>query len=296
MYKLELTACVLTTLITLSGCTGDDAGVDSRPRALLVVSNHGELGDTGVKTGVWMAELTHPYWALADADLDFDIDIASPDGGDAPIDAFSVRFDFDEFLATGNPASGDPGNDRFLESDQTRHLVATHTETVTDQDGASAEVTYHRFVDTLPLSELDVEDYDVIYIAGGNGAMWQLPDHAELHRFIRDTYESGRIVAAACHGSSALLNTTLSDGSYLVEGKRVTGFSTAEEVYLGQDQIMPLLIQETFDDRGADYVEAAPWAANVIVDGRLITGQNPPSAEGVGAAMVAAVRAQRGLD
>lgn len=287
MYKHSI-ATALAAMITLTGCPEPD----SELRALLVVSNHGQLGDTGQETGVWMAELTHPYWALADSGLDITIDIASPDGGDAPIDGFSVYFNFDDFLATGAYDTGDPGNNRFLESEETSHWVAAETETVTQPDGTAAEITRHRFVDTLRLNDLDHEDYDVIYFAGGNGAMWQFPEHADVHRFIRDMYESDRIVAAACHGTATLLEATLSDGSYLVEGKRVTGFSTAEEVYLEQDKIMPLLIQEVFGERGAIYVEADPWTPNVVVDGRLITGQNPPSAEGVGEAIAEALRGQ----
>ena len=288
MFKHTTSALALATLATLAACAEPQ---DDGLRALLVVSNHGQLGDTGMETGVWMAELTHPYWALADSGLDVTIDIASPDGGDAPIDAFSVYFNFEDFLSSGKPDTGDPGNNRFLESDETSHWIATETETVTDADGTTREVERHRFTATLRLGDLSYEDYDVIYFAGGNGAMWQFPDNADVHAFIRDMYESDRIVAAACHGTATLLNAKLSDGSYLVEDRRVTGFSTAEEQYLGQADVMPLLIQEVFIERGAEYVEAEPWTANVVVDGRLITGQNPPSAEGVGEAIAEALRA-----
>ncbi len=283
-------AVTMAATITLGACGSDSD--DGQYRALLVVSNHGELGDTGEITGVWMAELAHPYWTLVDSGLDVAIDIASPDGGDAPIDPFSVYFNFDDFLESGDPTTGDPGNNRFLESAETSQYIATSTETITDSDGNPSEIVLHRFVDTLVLRDLDYRDYDVIYFAGGDGSMFQFPDNADIHDFIRDMYESDRLVAAACHGTSTLLNATLSDGSYLVEGKRVTGFSTAEEIFLGNEDIMPLLIQETFGERNAIYVETPTWTPNVVIDGRIITGQNPPSAEGVGHAIVEALQQQ----
>ncbi|HZI13308.1 MAG TPA: type 1 glutamine amidotransferase domain-containing protein [Myxococcus sp.] len=279
--RFILSALLALILPALAGC-----GEDADKRVLLVVSNHGELGTTGQKTGVWMAELTHPYWKLADSGMDVTLDLASPDGGDAPIDAFSVRFNFDDFLATGQHDSGDPGNTRFLESEATRRWVGTRNVTVTNGDGSTSEAVEYRFTHTLRLAEIDPADYDAIYFAGGNGAMWQLPGSEDVHQAVREFYESGKLVSAACHGTAALLNTKLSDGSYLVAGRRVTGFSNAEEHYLQQAGVMPLLLQDAFTERGATYVEAEPWKANVVVDGRIISGQNPPSAEGVGEKLV----------
>lgn len=273
---------ILSALLTLAGTSLVGCGEDTGKRVLLVVSNHGELGNTGQKTGVWMAELTHPYWKLADSGQPLTLELASPDGGDAPIDSFSVAFNFADFMATGNPATGEPGNERFMQSEQTRKWIASSTVTVKDAEGNPREVTEYRFTQTLPLSSIRAEDYDAIYFAGGNGAMWQFPDSEAVHRAVREFYESGKIVSAACHGTAALLNTRLSDGSYLMAGKKVTGFSTAEENYLGQAEVMPLLLQEAFAERGANYVEAEAWTPNVVVDGRVISGQNPPSAEGVG--------------
>ncbi len=273
---------LITALITLLGTSLFGCGEDTGKRVLLVVSNHGELGDTGHKTGVWMAELTHPYWKLADSGQKMTLELASPEGGDAPIDSFSVGFDFPTFLSTGNPASGEASNDRFISSEQTARWIASENVTVQNPDGTTREAVEYRFTQTLRLRDINPEDYDAIYFAGGNGAMWQFPESQDVHRAVREFYESGKIVSAACHGTSALLNTKLSDGRYLMEGKRVTGFSTAEENYLGQAEIMPLLLQEAFGERGASYVETEPWTPNVVTDGRVISGQNPPSAEGVG--------------
>jgi putative intracellular protease/amidase len=267
---------ILSALITLWGATLFGCGPDTGKRVLLVVSNNGELGNTGHKTGVWMSELTHPYWKLADSGQQLTLELASPDGGDAPIDAFSVAFNFSDFLATGNPASGEPGNERFIQSEQTRKWIASRTVTVQEADGSSREVVEHRFTQTLRLGDIQPADYDAIYFAGGNGAMWQFPESEDVHRVVREFYESGKIVSAACHGTAALLNTRLSDGSYLMAGKKVTGFSNAEENYLQQAEVMPLLLQNAFTERGASYVEAEPWTPNVVVDGRIISGQNPP--------------------
>lgn len=287
--KNPLALILSTVCITLTigaGCAGDDG-----TRVLFVVSNNGDLGDTGEKTGVWMAEVTHPHAAVADSGLDVRIDLASPDGGDAPIDAFSVRFHFDDFLATGDPTTGDPDNDRFMNDLATRDLVAVETVDVTRPDGTVESLTSHRFVDTLALSEIDVGEYDAIYFAGGNGAMWQFPGNGDIAAVVNQFHEDGKIVSAACHGTAALLDVQSAGGEYLVDGRRVTGFSTAEEVQLGQDQIMPLLLQDEFPRRNAIYVEADPWQPNVVIDGRIITGQNPPSAAGVGLALAEALGA-----
>jgi putative intracellular protease/amidase len=274
--RILLAALVASAMPTLFAC-GDDG-----KRVLLVVSNHGELGTTGQKTGVWMEELTHPYWKLADSGQKLTLELASPDGGDAPIDAFSVAFNFPDFLSSGVADSGDPGNQRFIESPETQRWIASREVTVQNPDGSSRQALEYRFTQTLRLGDVHVEDYDAIYFAGGNGAMWQFPTSDDVHRVVREFYESGKLVAAACHGTSALLDTQLSNGTYLTAGRNVTGFSNAEEHYLGQAGVMPLLLQDAFVARGANYVEAQPWNANVVTDGRIITGQNPPSAEGVG--------------
>jgi putative intracellular protease/amidase len=284
---------ILSALVTLWGVGLIGCGEDPGKRVLLVVSNHGELGDTGHKTGVWMAELTHPYWKLADSGQDVTLELASPDGGDAPIDSFSVAFNFNDFLSTGAAASGDPSNDRFIQSEQTRRWIASRTVTVQNPDGTSREAVEYRFTQTLRLGDINPEDYDAIYFAGGNGAMWQFPESQDVQRAVREFYEGGKIVAAACHGTSALLNTRLSDGSYLVAGKKVTGFSNAEERYLQQAEVMPLLLQDAFTARGASYVEADAWTSNVVTDGRVISGQNPPSAEGVGEKLVELLSAEQ---
>jgi putative intracellular protease/amidase len=290
-----LSAALMLSAAALSGCAEDAsdpaAAAEGPKRALFVVSNVDKMTAPGFEreTGVWFSEVTHPYWALADApDADFEIDIASPDGGRAAIDAFSVKLNLDDFLASGGTVydSGDPGNERFLSDDATRGGVMVEDVEVVDDAGQTTVVQRYAFADTLPLAGVDPADYDLVFYAGGNGASYQFPDDAETHRVASEMYAAGKLVTAVCHGTAALLNPEREGGGYLVEGVRVTGFSTAEEEALGQLDVMPVLLEEEFPKRGAIYTAAPPWGEHVVVDGRIITGQNPTSARAVGEAIV----------
>ena len=288
----------------LIGCAEDatvpasDPVVEEGPkRALFVVSNVGIMTAPGYEreTGVWFSEVAHPYWELRDAaGTEFEIDIASPDGGEAPIDTFSVKLNLDDFLASGGAVydSGDPGNERFLDSEETRGFVEARDVTGVDQEGQPITTTAWSFVGTLALADVRAEDYDVVYYAGGNGASWQFPEDAQTQRVAAEMYEAGKLVTAACHGTGALLNVQV-DGEYLVAGRPVTGFSNEEEELLGQKEIMPVLLEDEFPKRGALYEAMPAWSNHVIVDGRMITGQNPPSAGGVGEAIVDYFAAER---
>lgn len=286
----------------LTGCAEDPGGAgpavdDGAKRALFVVSNVGTMTAPGYErdTGVWFSEVAHPYWELRDAEgTEFEIDIASPEGGEAPIDSFSVKLNLDDYLASGGTVvdSGDPGNERFLGDAETRGLVEARDVQAVDQDGQPITMTTWTFVGTLALADVRAEDYDVVYYAGGNGASWQFPGDAQTQRVAAEMYEAGKLVTAACHGTGALLDVQVG-GGYLVDGLRVTGFSNAEEEQLGQKDIMPVLLEDEFPERGALYEAAPAWSNHVVVDGRVITGQNPPSAGGVGEAITAYFAAQR---
>jgi len=223
-------------------------------RVLLVVTSHGQLGDTGESTGFWLSELAHPYFMLHDSGVD--VDIASTRGGEAVIDPLSR----DE---------SDPDNRRFL---------------------ADAEV--RRMLDALPaLGDMDITRYQGIFFAGGHGAMWDFPDDPAVQHAIATIHEAGNLVVAVCHGQAALVNATLADGSYLLKGKQVTGFSNKEEVAVQLDKVVPFLLQDKLTERGANYVQRPPWEEHVVVDGQLITGQNPQSAKPASIAMVKRLRA-----
>jgi putative intracellular protease/amidase len=140
---------------------------------------------------------------------------------------------------------------------------------------ASADVD-----DTIAAADADPAEYDAIYFAGGHGTMWDFPDDPGLASLAAGIYERGGIVGAVCHGPSALVNLRLSDGSYLVDGKRVAAFTNEEEAAVGLTEIVPFLLADALTARGATHVPAAKFSEQVVVDGRLVTGQNPASARG----------------
>lgn len=218
---------------------------------LCVVTSHPVKGASGVPTGFFMAELTHPLKALEEAG--FDTVIASIRGGQPPIDGFDLS---------------DPVNAWFWNETDFQHRLAT----------------------TRPLSELNGADYSAVFFAGGHGTMWDFRDSQDAQRIIRDVYESNGVVAAVCHGPAALVDATLSHGDYLVAGKNIAAFTNKEEEEVQATTVVPFLLETALRERGALHHEAPNWSENVMVDGRLITGQNPASAHGVGVAMAKTLR------
>ncbi|HEY8143240.1 MAG TPA: type 1 glutamine amidotransferase domain-containing protein [Kofleriaceae bacterium] len=218
----------------------------SSKKALIVVTSHDRLGDTGKQTGYYLPEVTHPYYALIDAG--FDVDLASPRGGAAPMD----------------PSSGDrkdPANARFLD-------------TPADRDKTSR---------TTRLADVAGSAYDAILFAGGHGTMWDFREDRDVQRLAAAIHEKGGVVAAVCHGPAALVDVRLSSGEFLVAGKRVTGFSNDEEEAAELTNVVPFLLETLLVEHGGRYEKAAGlWKEHVVTDGRLVTGQNPASAAGVG--------------
>ncbi|KAB1118185.1 type 1 glutamine amidotransferase domain-containing protein [Micromonospora aurantiaca] len=140
--------------------------------------------------------------------------------------------------------------------------------------------------DTPKAADVDPAGYDVILFAGGHGTMWDFPDDPDLARIARSVYERGGVVAAVCHGPSALVNLTLTDGSRLIAGKRVAGFTNSEEAAVGLTDEVPFLLADKLGEAGAQHVPAPDFTEHVVVDGRLVTGQNPQSARAVADAVV----------
>lgn len=215
------------------------------PRALIVVTSHDRLGETGKQTGYYLPEVTHPYYALRDAGVE--VDIASPRGGEAPMDS-------------GSRDLTDPANARFLDSAADRDKITR----------------------TIPLADVDPAAYDGILFAGGHGTMWDFRDDPHVQRLAAAIHQRGGVVAAVCHGPAALVDVKLSSGDYLVAGKKVTGFSNAEEEAAKLTQVVPFLLESMLVERGGRYHKADLWQERVVTDGRLVTGQNPASAAGVG--------------
>lgn len=291
----SLSTVLLVSTTALAGCADNepihvDEPAGTAKRALFVVSNRGVISAPGGgerESGVWLSEVTHPYWALRDSrDPEFTIDIASPNGGRAAIDAFSVKLNLAEYLASGVHDSGDPDNERFLTSDETRNTITIEDVVVDSPDGETTSFTRYAFEDTLRLADVDKADYALVMFAGGNAASYDFPDSEAVQRTASEMYEAGKLVTAVCHGTSALLNVESGDQDYLVRDRHVTGFSNAEEDALGQLDVMPVLLEDELPQRGAFYTAEAPFTAHVVVDGRLITGQSPPSARPLGEAIV----------
>jgi putative intracellular protease/amidase len=136
---------------------------------------------------------------------------------------------------------------------------------------------------------VDASLFDIVFFVGGHGTMWDFADHHKLAELTASVYDADGVVAAVCHGPAGLVNVRLEDGSYLVTGKKLTAFTNSEEEAVGLTKIVPFSLQTTLTERGAIHQAAANFEVNVVVDGRLVTGQNPASATGVGEAIVAAI-------
>ena len=214
---------------------------------LCVVTSHPIRGDSGEPTGFAMVELTHPLEVFEAAGIA--VEIASIRGGHPPIDFFDLS---------------DLVNDRFWKDKRFRDALAN----------------------SLVLGDLDPSDYSAVFFAGGHGTMWDFAESVAVQRIIRDIWDAGGIVSAVCHGPAALVNATLTDGSYLVAGKNIAAFTDEEEAEVQYTDVVPYLLATTLKERGGLHQPAPNWSEHVVVDGRLITGQNPASAHGVGAAVV----------
>lgn len=215
-------------------------------RILFVLTSHDRKGDTGKPTGFFLGEVTHPHHVLTAAG--FAIDYVSPKGGEAPID--------------GNDLS-DPINKAFMEN-------PTNVQAIKN---------------TLRPGEVKQENYAAIFYAGGHGTMWDFADNVELARIGGAIYDRGGVVGAVCHGPAGLVNLKLADGSYLVAGRNVAAFTNEEERAVELEKVVPFLLQDKLVERGARHQAAPKFQAKVVVDGRLVTGQNPASATGVGEEM-----------
>jgi putative intracellular protease/amidase len=227
--------------------------MDRTGRILIIVTNVDEYDRVGFRTGLWLGELTH-FWDAAEEN-GFQMDIASPSGGWVPLDPQSLMIP-------------EMGHNSHLGGDVTNHY---RNKQFMDQLNR-----------TLRVADLSASDYDAIYLAGGHGTMWDFSS-PDLARLLAEFAESGKIVSAVCHGPVGFLDARLSDGSWLVEDKKLTAFSWAEEEADNREDIVPFNLEDELKKRGAHYTKAlVPFGKHVVEDGLLITGQNPASARGVG--------------
>jgi len=215
-------------------------------KILFVVSSHDKKGETGEKTGYYLGEVSHAWDVLKD---DYTIDFVSPKGGKPPVDGFDLS---------------DPINKKFWD-----------------------DAVYHNKIDnSMKPPEVNPNDYFAIYYAGGHGAMWDFADNTEIAKIATAIYEKNGVVGAVCHGPAGLVNIKLSNGEYLVEGKKVNAFTNEEEIAVKLEKVVPFPLETKLIERGAKFEKSGLWQEHVTVDGRLITGQNPQSAKGVGEAIL----------
>jgi len=216
------------------------------PRRILhVVTNVAHYDDPSHPTGLWLSELAHAWEVFEERG--FEQTIVSPTGGRSPLEPRSLKFP--NYGKTARAWHSDPARMALLEN-------------------------------TARPDHIDSADFDAIYFTGGHAVMYDFPDSAGLQKITRAIWEAGGIVSSVCHGYCGLLNTTLADGSLLVAGRKVTGFAWQEEVLARVDKLVPYNAEEEMKSRGALYEKAKiPFVSYVVVDGNLVTGQNPGSAK-----------------
>ncbi|MCF0065632.1 type 1 glutamine amidotransferase domain-containing protein [Dyadobacter chenwenxiniae] len=217
-----------------------------RRKILFMVTSAAVIGPKNRPTGSLLTELAHPYEAFKKQG--YDIDIYSVKGGEAPIDM--VELD-------------DPINSAFLSDDGLTKMKSTES-----------------------IENLSIAGYDAVFVPGGLGPVADMTDNPPVQQILADFYESGKVVSAVCHGPVSLGNVILKDGSYLVNGKNVTGFSKEEEENYAKEDV-PFELEDLLKVHGANYSSVDPWQPYSIADGRLVTGQNPASAQGVAEKVIA---------
>lgn len=213
-------------------------------KILMVLTSHDQLGNTGKKTGFWLEEFAAPYYAFKDAGAD--ITLVSPKGGQPPLDPKSDEAD--------------------SQTDATRRFKA---------DAAAQAALAH----TGKLSEVSANGFDALFYPGGHGPLWDLAEDADSIRLIEAMVAAGKTVSAVCHAPGVLRHVKAADGSPLVKGKTVTGFTNTEEAAVQLTDIVPFLVEDMLVKNGGNYSKGADWQPYVVTDGKLITGQNPASSE-----------------
>jgi len=219
---------------------------------LMVLTSHDTLGDTGRKTGFWLEELAAPYYAFLEAKAK--IVLASPKGGQPPLD----------------PKSNEPS----FQTELTRRFEADATATAL-------------LADTVRLDSVSVADFDAVFYPGGHGPLWDLAQDPTSIHLIEAFLAAGKPAALVCHAPGVLRHVKKPDGTPLVEGKKVTGFTNTEEEAVGLTNVVPFLVEDVLKANGGVYSKGPDWASYVVSDGLLITGQNPSSSSEAASVLIA---------
>jgi putative intracellular protease/amidase len=220
-------------------------------KVLMVLTSHDKLGDTGRKTGFWLEELAAPYYAFKDAGAE--ITLASPKGGNPPLDPKSNEPDFQTELTH-----------RFEADEEAKAQLAT----------------------TVRLDSVSAADFDTVFYPGGHGPLWDLAEDSHSISLIEAFIAAGKPVALVCHAPGVLRHVKTAEGRPLVEGKKVTGFANSEEEGVGLTHIVPFLVEDELIAKGGLYSKGADWGSDVVQDGQLITGQNPGSSAATAAQLL----------
>lgn len=223
-------------------------------KILMVMTSHDALGNTGKKTGFWLEEFAAPYYTFLDAGAE--ISVASPAGGQPPLDPKSDLPDFQTALTYRFKA--DPAAQKVL-------------------------------ANTVKLDTVRQEDFDTVFYPGGHGPLWDLAESPVSIRLIESFERAGKPIGFVCHAPGVLKNVKAANGDPIVKGRTVTGFTNGEEAAVELTDVVPFLIEDTFIAQGADYRKGPDWAPFIVEDGKLITGQNPASSEGVAKALIALI-------
>lgn len=210
-------------------------------KLLMVMTSHDQLGNTGRKTGLWLEEFAAPYFVFRDANID--LVLASPHGGQPPIDPKSDL-----------PENQSQAVKRFKQDD----------------------IAKKAFANTFKLADMRADDFDMVFYPGGHGPMWDLAESQDSIKLLESFYNSNKFIALVCHAPGVLRHVTYK-GQPLVKGKRVTGFTNAEEEDVQLTKVVPFLVEDELKRLGAHFEQKNKWQSFVVVDDHLITGQNPTS-------------------
>jgi putative intracellular protease/amidase len=216
----------------------------------MVLTSHDQLGNTGLKTGIWLEEFAAPYFVFKDAGVE--LTLASPKGGQPPIDPKSDM-----------PENQTPAMTRYKKD-------------------ATAQKA---FANTVKLADMKSEDFDTVFYPGGHGPMWDLAESPDSIALLESFYNSGKPIALVCH-SPGVLRHVMYQGEPLVKGKRVTGFTNGEEEAMQLTKVVPFLVEDELLRLGAVFEKMRNWEPFSIVDGRLVTGQNPASSTSAAKALM----------
>ena len=243
---MKNTIISIFTIVTAFCPISTQAQSIKKQKVLFVLTSHNQLGNTGKKTGFWIEEFATPYYFFVAKNIE--VTVATPQGGQAPID----------------PKSNEAG---FQTESTKRYFADVKAQKILSK--------------TVKLSSINQKQYDAIFYPGGHGPMWDLANDENSISLIQSFYNQGKPIAFVCHGSAALINVINKQGEYLIKGKNITSFCNTEEDAVQLKTIVPFSLENKLKERGAIYKKGADWSSFTVTDGLLLTGQNPQSSKEV---------------